>query len=67
MLVTRKSSFSGITHTLDLPVTSEELERYIRGETLLQEAFPNLSAAEREFIKSGVTDEEWKQIFGENE
>lgn len=34
---------------------------------LLQNAFPNLSSAEREFIKSGITDEEWQSIFAEEE
>ena len=54
---------SGITRTLDLPVTQEQLDNYAQG-ALLQNAFPNLSADEREFIKSGITTEEWESLFG---
>lgn len=59
MIVTRTSTVSGKTHSLDLAVTQEQLDRYERRELLLQDAFPDLSAPEREFIKSGITPEEW--------
>jgi len=63
--ITRTSTFTGTTHTLWLPVTEEQLNAYYNGGLLLQDAFPHLSAGEREFIKTGVTDEEWKAAFGE--
>jgi hypothetical protein len=63
MTITRTSVFTGITRSVDLPVTEEQLLSYERG-ALLQNAFPNLSAADREFIKSGITDAEWKDMFG---
>jgi len=64
MKITRKSMISGKTHTLDLDVTQEQLDNYyIKGE-LLQNAFPHLPAAEREFIKTGITSEEWEETFG---
>lgn len=62
MNITRTSMVSGITRTLDLDVTPEQLADYARG-TLLQNAFPHLSNPDREFIKSGITDEEWQAIF----
>ena len=43
---------------MDPPITLEQLARYSAGE-LLQNAFPQLSAGEREFIKTGITPEEW--------
>lgn len=54
--------FTGKTCTLDLPVTPSQLKAYDNG-ALLQNAFPNLSPGDREFIKTGVTDEEWKEAF----
>lgn len=63
MTITRTSVFTGITHSVDLPITEEQLKAYTQG-ALLQNAFPNLSAADREFIKSGITDAEWKDMFG---
>jgi hypothetical protein len=60
MKVTRKSMITGHEHTLDLPVTEEQMAAYEAG-ALLQDAFPTLDAPNREFIKTGVTPEEWKQ------
>jgi hypothetical protein len=63
MKVTRTSMFSGITRTIDLPVTEEQIARWERGE-LIQTAMPNLSPDQREFIMTGVTKEEWEEEFG---
>ena len=59
MNITRTSQVSGKEHTLDLPVTPEQMAAYEAG-ALLQDAFPHLPAPEREFIKSGITPEEWQ-------
>lgn len=66
MNITRKSPFTGTIHTLDLPVTEAQLEAYEQG-MLLQDAFPNLSAGDREFIKTGITNDEWNSMFGMND
>ena len=66
MKITRQSQISGITRTLDLDITEDQINQYERG-SLLQDSFPNLSPDEREFIKSGITKEEWDQIFGEED
>lgn len=63
MKITRTSQFTGITRTLDIGVTQEQIDKWNAG-TLIQDAMPNLSAGEREFIKTGVTDEEWDELFG---
>jgi hypothetical protein len=63
MFIARVSQLSGIPRILDLPVTSEQLVAYENG-ALLQVAFPNLSPADREYIKSGITDEEFKEFLG---
>jgi hypothetical protein len=57
---------TGEVRTLDLPVTEEQITAYLAGE-LLQNAFPHLSAGEREFIKTGITDEEWDELFAGDE
>jgi hypothetical protein len=63
MNITRKSQVSGIERTMDLPVTQEQLDNYYIKGALLQNAFPNLSPSDREFIKTGITDEEWNELF----
>jgi len=62
MAVTRTSPMSG-EHTLYLNVTQEQLDAYARGGILLQHAFPQLTPPEREFIKTGYTQEDWDKLF----
>ncbi len=67
MLVTRVSSLTGVRHTMDLDVTQEQLNRYEIGLGLIQDIFPDLPKEEREFIKTGITPQEWEEIFGKVE
>jgi hypothetical protein len=62
MKITRTSAVSGITRTLDLPIIPQEWNNYEKG-MHIQDAFTNLTAGEREFIKTGITDEEWDNLF----
>lgn len=66
MNITRISMLTGQVHTRDLPVTQAQLDLYYKG-TLLQLAFPFLSPSDREFIKTGITDEEWEMFAEEQE
>ena len=63
MLVTRRSPFSNKENTMELDITPEQLTRYQQGNELIQNVFPNLSAEHREFIKTGITPEEWDATF----
>jgi len=62
MLITRTSPFSGNTNSMEIAVTQAQLDAWQAG-TLIQDAMPNLSADEREFIKTGITPEEWDEAF----
>lgn len=64
MFVTRRSMFTGIERTIDLPVTQEQLDKWTNG-ALIQDVFPHLTKDQREFIMTGVTDDEWKGTFGD--
>lgn len=68
--VTKTSLHSGKTHTLELPIS--ELEYFVGTEArrcgaLIQDAFPGLSAEYREFLMTGITPEEWNEIFPKDE
>ena len=65
MMITRISPFTGITRTKDILVTEDQLARWQRGERI-QNVMPYLSASDREFIMTGITDDEWDQAFGED-
>jgi hypothetical protein len=64
MLIGKISSLTGVLNTMDLNVSDEQLDKYNRGESLIQNIFPNLSSEEREFLKSGITPQEWNLYFG---
>jgi hypothetical protein len=63
MKITRVSPFSNKKTTLEIDVTARQIASWERGE-LIQDAMPNLTPDEREFIKTGVTPDEWDDIFG---
>lgn len=58
MEITRKSALTGVERTIDIPVDDLQMARWKAGE-LIQYAMPQLSAAEREFIMTGITPDEW--------
>jgi hypothetical protein len=60
-LIKKISELTGKESSMMLPVTDEQLDAYFRDGELLQNAFPHLSANEREFIKSGITPKEWEK------
>jgi hypothetical protein len=66
MLITRTSPFSGATNSLEINVTQEQLDIWKAG-TLIQNAMPNLTADEREFIKTGITAAEWNALNEEDD
>lgn len=69
-VVRAKSPISGKLNELELPINHVEfancLQAYRRG-ALLQDAFSALDAAQREFVKTGITPQEWEEMFGEVE
>jgi hypothetical protein len=66
MLITRKSMFTGVTHTKDLDINLDEMRAREEG-ALIQDAFPRMSSEDREFFKTGVTAEEWDAVMGEED
>ena len=66
MKVTRVSQLTGIEHSLDLPVTEQQLQLWELGE-LIQDVMPNLTPAQREFLMTGIIEEEWDHVFLDND
>jgi hypothetical protein len=64
MKITKQSTLSGKTNTIDLDITNEQLVRYNKGIELIQIIFPNMNADDREFLISGITSTEWEDEFG---
>jgi hypothetical protein len=68
MLITRTSPLTGKTNIMDLAVTQAQLnELASNNRRLIQQIFPNLTQSEREFIKTGYTQEDWDTMFNDSE
>ena len=64
MKVTVVSAFTGKKNTIDLNITEAQLREFEspRGRHI-HEIFPDLAPWEREFLKTGVTPEEWAECL----
>lgn len=65
MKITKKSSLTGAEHTMDIDVTLEQLWRIENRTDLVQRIVPHLPPAEREFLLTGITNEEWQTAFAD--
>jgi hypothetical protein len=65
MKITKTSSLTGVKHTQEIDVTFAQLWQIDNRTDLIQRIVPNLLPSEREFLRSGITNEEWIRAFGE--
>ena len=66
MEITRKSMLTGLTTTRELPITDAQYQVWQAGQ-LIQDAFPQLSPADREFFLTGITESEWETMGRDDE
>ena len=69
--ITKQSPITDQWHTLLIEKYEQEdfERRYLawkHGKIYLQDAFPELSQGQLEFIKTGITTEEWKRYIGDS-
>jgi hypothetical protein len=67
MYIKRKSVISGIERTRSIPVNLDDYIAWQSGLGSVQDLMPYLNDADREFILSGITPEEWDDAFSEVE
>ena len=61
--LTKTSILTGKINTMTLPITQDQLDLYNNTKINIQDVFPNLDSGEREFIKTGITQEEWDKLI----
>ena len=71
--VTRTSILTGRTNTMSLPITQEQLDLYDNyfhhvdlydnSKELIQNVMPDLDNKQREFVKTGITEQEWDKLI----
>ena len=68
MKITMASTISGKETTMDIDITPEQYTRILNrrenGE-LIQKIVPHLSPDIREFLISGISSQEWDEVFGD--
>lgn len=70
MKITKISQLTGIEHTMDIDVDQYQMiriENRYHSKELIQNIVPHLSMSEREFLMTGITEQEWNNTFGEEE
>ena len=66
--VTRISPLTGNVNKMYLDITQEQVAEWnapAQERRLIQDIFPNLNDDEREFIMTGYTPADWKNLHGE--
>ena len=61
MRIAMQSMLTGNITTREIPVTNWQIIQWRHG-ALIQDVMPDLSAEDREFIKTGITPEEWSTL-----
>jgi hypothetical protein len=66
MRIAKQSMLTGNITTREIPVTNWQIIRWRDGENI-GNVMPDVSLEDREFIKTGITPEEWDTFWGENQ
>ena len=61
MRIAKQSMLTGNITTREITVTNWQIIQWRDG-GLIQDVMPDLSAEDREFIKTGITPEEWSTL-----
>jgi len=64
MLLERTSMVSGKTTSRELDITQAQLDEWANG-AFIQDVFPYLSLSDREYIMTGITEDEWDTLMKE--
>lgn len=67
MEITRTSGLTGEVSTRFIPGLTEEALKAWKAGAMIQDVMPNVSPADREFLVTGITPEEWTAIIGGEE
>ena len=58
MLLRKCSSYSGKMHSMELPVTHEEVMIWYRSGKFIEDVLPTLNVDQREFLMTGIIPQE---------
>lgn len=61
--ITKTSPITGRTVSMQLAITEAQYRNWKESAVLIQDAFPQLTADEREFLMTGIAPDEWGELF----
>lgn len=64
MIIVKLNPFNGKTYQWEIPVTQEQINDWQKG-TKIQNAMPNIGPDQREFLMTGITPDQWEELFPE--
>lgn len=65
MEITKTDPVTGKVNTLDIPVMESQIQSWRLGAPI-QDAMPDLTPDQREFIMTGIMPDSWEKIFEED-
>ena len=66
MVVVAISALTGHKHAAPLEITEAQVYDWVNGASI-QDAMPNLSPEDREFLMTGITAKEWDSMFSDED
>jgi hypothetical protein len=66
MIIQRTHYITGQLNEMELPVTHEQLNRWLHSRELIQNVMPHLTPTQREFLITGMTPEQQDKFFINN-
>jgi len=67
MVILKKSILTGNNNSMNLDITPKQLSLWRCGTSLIQDVMPNLSDVEREFLITGMSEEEQIKFYSQFE
>jgi len=67
ILCEKTSPVSGLTNIMSINATPEQYDLWQAGGALIQDAMPEATVDQREFLISGCTPSCWNSMFGSDE
>tara|TARA_R100000664_G_scaffold27698_1_gene38580 strand:+ start:2139 stop:2354 length:216 start_codon:yes stop_codon:yes gene_type:complete len=61
--IEKTSPLTGKVNTMEIKMNPNDYVRWQKRETNIQDALPYLSVDEREFLMSGISPEDWNELY----
>jgi hypothetical protein len=65
MIIQINSMITGKVNEMDLPITMQQLEAWLIRKGLIQNIMPNLTPMQREFLITGMSEEEQNDFYSQ--